>query len=256
MTNKEVALLNLYKEVERATNNFKGIRPELLIKNPKWLLVFRLLLNKDQRSLAKMLNKSQGTIWSLETGVIKQMNPKDAQKIAELTKPVGIVEAKVLLERYNDISQRGKFYGDYAKRMRQRAPNDISIRSAIAQAPTSQEEELMQELKKQGIKFQFHGKIVASRTFVVDFIFPSENNPKIFLEMKDLPSNYLKRLMAVELAYRAIKIKKKHPKIKAVAIIKGNLQNNAYQIIKEEYDKVLLNTPLHEVLKTLKQFSD
>ena len=202
--------------------------------------------------MAKILNKSQGAIWSIEKGLIKKLSMENAQIIIGQIKGNEIISPSLLFKRQQDISQRGKFYGDYAKRMSQRAPKDISIRSAIAQTPTKQEKELIEELRKQGIKFQFHGKIAASRTFIVDFVFPSESKPKIFLEMKDLPSNYLKRLMAVELAYRAIKIKKKHPKIKAVAVIKGNLQNNAYEIIKEEYDNVLLNPSLQEVLKAIK----
>ncbi len=67
---------------------------------------------------------------------------------------------------------------------------------------------------------------------MVDFVLPSEKQPKVVIEMKDLRSEYRKKLAAIDLAYRAIKIKERYPKVKLVAVIDGNLQNEALEIIK------------------------
>jgi hypothetical protein len=88
----------------------------------------------------------------------------------------------------------------------------------------------------------------------VDFVFPSERDPKLVLEIKDLQSNYRKRLLAIDLAYRAIKIRQNYPNIKLIALVDGNLQNDALQIIKPEYDKVIQNASSEEVLDIIKGF--
>ena len=200
-----------------------------------------------------MLHRSQGTIWSLENGIIKNISLENAEKIiTEVRKLTSIPNEEILVNRIHNISNRGRFYGDYAKRMSRRASKDNSIRSAVMQMPTKQEGNLLKELKKQEIPFKFHGIIKASRTFVVDFVFPSETNPKVILEMKDLPSNFRKRLLAIELAYRSMKIKQKYPNVKTIAVIDGGLQNDAFEILKDEYDKVLLSPSLYEISKVVK----
>lgn len=209
----------------------------------------------DQRSLASLLDKSQGTIWSIENGYIKNISSADAVKILNATRKIkNIPNETILLNRVSEIAKRGRFHDEYAKKMSKRASKDKSIRSAVLSMPTKQENVLIKALNKQKINFQFHGVIKASRKFVVDFVFPSERDPKLVLEIKDLQSNYRKRLLAIDLAYRAIKIRQNYPNIKLIALVDGNLQNDALQIIKPEYDKVIQNASSEEVLDIIKGF--
>ena len=151
-----------------------------------------------------------------------------------------------MTKRFSEIANRGKFYGKYAKKMSLKSPNN-AIASAILRQPTVQESSLIKKLNQKGIQFKFHGLIETPRKFVVDFVLPSEQNPKIVLELKDFKTNYNKRSTAVELAYRAIKIHQKYPQIKMIAVLDGNIQQDALRIIREEYNKVLLNPAFQEI---------
>lgn len=231
------------------------MKPEILTERPERLLIFRLLIGVDQRTLAKLLDKSQGTIWAIESGIRNTIDIAAAIKIINILKKTKQIPSKeILLKRFSEIAHRGRFHGEYAKRMGHKASTKRAIKSAILRKPTEQENAFIKILTEHKIQFQFHGVISASRKFVVDFVFPSERNPKVVLEMKDLKSNYRKRLMAVELAYRAIKIRDKYPQIKLIAVIDGSLQKDAFKIIKSEYDKVLLNSPFKNILKVINSF--
>ena len=250
-----ISLRILYREVMQESDSFKDIRPEVLTRNPRRLLVFRLFLNLDQRSIGKLLGKSQGTVWFIENGYIKTINKDSAVRIVELAKKIRTVpNYEDLSARSMEITKRGRFYGQYAKKMSERASKDKSIRSAVSIKPTRQEALLVEELTKKQVDFKLHGVIDAERKFVVDFVFPSEGNPRLILEMKDLQKDYRKRLLAIDLAYRSLKIRKYHPDVRMIAAINGKLQNDALEIVKSEYDKVLQNASPVEVLRAINSY--
>ncbi len=247
----------LYEEVMQAQRQCRSgfFEPKVLEAYPKRLLIFRLALNMDQRKLAEELGVSQSTIWSMEKGRRKQINTKTALKILDLisVNRTVIPDYQTLLNRHSNIAERGKFHGEYARRMANRAVSaGGSIKSAVLKRPTSQEATLLEELNKQRMAFQFHGVIEASRKFVVDFVFPSDKYPKVVIEMKDLKLDYRKRTQAIDLAYRALKMRQSHPYLKLVAVVDGTLQNDALEILKDEYDKVLQNPSSREVVKVVK----
>ncbi len=245
----------LYEEVMQAQHTSDYFEPEVLENYPRRLLIFRLALNMDQRKLARKLGVSQGTIWAIESGYKKQIKTKTALKILNLmaANNIRIPDYQTLLNRYSNIAERGKFHGEYARRMANKAVSlGSGIKSAILKKPTAQEAILLKELTKQGIAFQFHGVIVTPRKFVVDFVFPSDKSPKVVIEMKDLKSNYRKRMQAIDLAYRALKMHQSHPNLKLIAVVDGTLQDDALGILKDEYDKVLQNPSSREVVKVVK----
>lgn len=253
ITIKTLDVGSIYDDVKRSTNGFRFLKPEIIEEKPQRLIIFRLILGFDQRSMANFLGKSQGTVWSIERG-IRKINPTLAAKVINQVKKVKSIPTKNdLIQRHSEIANRGKFYGDYAKKMSLKAPNR-SVTSAILAKPTLQEANLIALLNKEKIKFQFHGVLESSRKFVVDFVFPSEKTPKLIVEVKELKSIYRKRLAAIDLAYRAIKIRQKHPKIKLIAIIDGDLQGDASSIIGEEYNKLILNSSPENSLKVIRQY--
>lgn len=249
------SLATLYEEVTQAQRKSGLFEPKVLEAYPKRLLIFRLALNMDQRKLAEKLWVSQGTIWAMENGYRKQIATRMVLKIFGLmsVNKIVIPDYQTLLNRYSNIAEKGKFRGEYAKKMANRAVSaSSSIKSAVFTKPTTQEATLLKELNREKIAFQFHGVIKASRTFVVDFVFPSDKYPKIVLEMKDLKLDYRKRMQAIDLAYRALKMRQSYKHLKLVAVVDGTLQNDALEILKGEYDKVLQNPSSREVVKAVK----
>ncbi|MBU3897149.1 MAG: helix-turn-helix domain-containing protein [Nanoarchaeota archaeon] len=222
-----------YKEIEKlCTETLKYINnkkyEEILSEDPQKLLVFRLMLNINQRKLANLLNVSQGTIYAIENGKRKKLNIKLIERIVEMINKLEIIaDTDTLTKRYSDIANKGKFQGEYAKRMSFRASKERSIRGAVNKKPTNQEKKFIIELDKIGVQYTFNGVVTIenSRKFVVDFIFPSQNNPKVIIEMKELKSKYRKRLQATELAYKAIKMRQHHTNIKMIVVLDGIIEN-------------------------------
>lgn len=256
MLNKPFA--TLYEEVVRTQQEGSTLEYHTFISKPERLLILRLALNVDQRRFATMLGISQGTVWNIERGGRKHLSKKVIVKVRHLvtSKSIQIPTVDILSKRHLEITRRGRFAGEYARKMANKAVSSGSaLKSAIRKDPTHQEDSLIEELSRQKILFQFHGVIGTTRKFVVDFVFPSDRSPKIALEVKDLRLDYRKRLQAIDLAYRALKIRQSNPKIKLVAVVDGKLQNDALSIIKEEYDNVLQNPSSKEVAKTIKGLS-
>ncbi len=247
-------LESLYDEVLTETKNFNDLIPDVILENPKRLVIFRLIKNMDQRSFGNMLGISQGTIYAIENDLRKTVKMKVIEGIFESLRGVKIPDKKTLLNRYDEISLRGKFHGEYARKMSLLANKNRSIKGAVLKPPTDQEGEFIRRLQETNMDFKFHGIVKTSREFVVDFIFPSEINPRLILEVKDLKHNFRKRQSAIQLAYESLKIRQKYPEIKLLAAINGKWENDAINIIKEEYDYVLLNKPVEEVIELIRNF--
>lgn len=243
----------IYNETTKITNNFREINPHIISKRPHTLLTFRLILNMSQWQFAKLINKSQGTVYMIENNMRKSVDEKVIQRVLSKIKRIRQVpEKKILIERYSKIANRGTFRDSiYAKRMSLMASKERSIKGAILNAPTKQEKAFIDMLQDKNIPYKFHAVIVASRKFVVDFLFPSDENPRLVIEMKQLNLNYRKRLQAIELAYRAIKIHQKYPNIKLIAILEGNIPEEVINILKEDYDHVFVNVPFKNIIKLL-----
>ena len=244
----------LYDEVLTETKNFNDFTPNVILENPKRIVIFRLISNMDQRSFGDVLGISQGTIYAIENGLRKTVKMKVIKGVFESIKDMKIPGKEKLLKRYNEIYIRGKFHGEYARKMSLLANKNRSIKGAVLKPPTNQENEFIKRLQETNVNFKFHGIVKTSREFVVDFIFPSEIDPKLILEVKDLNNNFRKRQSAIQLAYESLKIKQKYPEIRLLAAINGKWEFDAINIIKEEYDYVLLNKPVDEVIKLVRNF--
>ncbi|MBI4015706.1 MAG: helix-turn-helix domain-containing protein [Candidatus Aenigmarchaeota archaeon] len=257
ITINKLKLKNLCDEVYRTTDSLRKLKPEIIYTKPQRLLILRLILNMSQWQLAKFIGKSQGTVYNIEKGFRKSVDEKVINKVFEEIKCMQRIPSReILIRRYYEISERGTFRDtERARKMSLKASKERSLKGAIIKGPTEQEKRYIEIFQKLGISHKFHALVRTNRNFVVDFALPSENIPKIIIEVKQMNFNYRKRLQAVELAYRAMKIRQKYPYVRLIAILEGNIQKDAIDIVKEEYNDVLVNQSVYKLINIIKPFS-
>ena len=70
----EKSFEKLFLEVKKATGNFSKIDSETISRNPCFMKVFRMLVNKGMPDMGKLLNKTHATIAQYERSAIKKIH--------------------------------------------------------------------------------------------------------------------------------------------------------------------------------------
>lgn len=241
---------DLYNFVLNESNHLKK-KSFALCDKPKSIKILRLFLGIGQRDLAKLLSTSQGTIWCLENGRTKKIPKQFLEKIfAEIqNNKIVPISFEELQKKEQQISEKGKFFGDYARQMGKKGSTSGLLASAKSIKPTIQEQEIISCFIQNNIPFERNCFLdFGNVRFLCDFVIPNKINPKFFVEVKRLNTKYRKRIAMLDLAYRALKIKTRMPKIKMITIIDGELLDSERNILIEEYDLVLNTTQQNELL--------
>ncbi|MCD4740778.1 hypothetical protein K8R43_06400 [archaeon] len=204
----------------------------------------------SQRAFAKMTGASQALISQLELGNYK-LKPKQAKFFARKIRKVKLVSKIELKKRETQIAKRGRFHGEYARRMGLKSGSKAAVKSIQSKTPTKQEKYLKELFLKHLLAFESQVEIkTQNQTFVIDFVINSATKPKTFIEVKTLNTRYAKRLSVIELAYKSIKLKQAYPKSHTLAIIQTNkLLPSELKILKNDFDHVLLNPTDREVIR-------
>lgn len=181
----------------------------------------------------------------------------DALSETEL-KRIGLILSKqkfealseeAFIKRLKEIAVRGRFFGEYAKKIAERGARKGAIRSAQSKKPTAQEQQIADFLQSSGVSFEKQAALEVNGVFyVVDFAIPSAKNPRIVVEAKNLKTKYRKKASICELAYKSIKLKQKYFGVKTVAVLNGHLTNTEKLILSQEFDELLYNSPLDKLL--------
>ncbi len=212
----------------------------------------RITLGLTQREFANKLGVSQGTINSLENEKIRKLNKMLESKLKKIVSKIQLInESEVEIEK-KKLKTKGRFYGDRAIEMAKIGGKKGVINSIKNREPTKQEKEISHTLKLNNIEFELNSPVIAkNRRFIVDFLIPSKENPKIFLEVKDWKGKWGKHLQCAELAWRIIKLKQSYPNSKFYVWISGSLIDSEKEIIEEEASICFVNQPLKDLLKCL-----
>jgi DNA-binding XRE family transcriptional regulator len=244
-------MLNLYQWAEKTTSNFKKISPEIILKEPKVLKIFRVLSGNGQTTFAKTLGISQSAVSALERGAIKALSKKELKRVGLVLskQKFEVLSEEEFIKRSKKIAIRGRFYSEYAKAIAEKNARKAAIRSAQSKKPTVQEQQIADFLQGNGICFEKQASLEVNNVFyVVDFVIPNAKNPRMIIEAKNLETKYRKKASICELAYRSIKLKQKYSGVKTVAVINGNLTKTEELILSQEFDTLLYNSPLNKLL--------
>jgi transcriptional regulator with XRE-family HTH domain len=240
---------NLFGKTAEETENFSNIKSSVFVKYPKAIKIFRLMAGKDQISFAKLIGKNQQWVSAIERGFIQGISKTEAEKIATLIGKLNLpkVGLNEIAQLETEIASRGKFQGEYARKMALKVAGKNSVRSAQSQKPTEQEEKIASVLREKNVDFQIHKPInVGKITFVCDFVI---GKMPIVIEAKHLTTKYRTKALIAELAYKALRIKRFYPKARLFAVINrdATMANSERLILKEEFDSLFFEDELEKL---------
>jgi len=239
----EEDLISYFNIVKRETNNFIEFDPNLLIRIPQSLTIFRIILCMSYRKLAETIKMDQSHLRKYEHLKIK-MKPTTRvyliNKIEELFKNIDIGNFTInkILENFRILS------GFYGNRNLESAIK-IGLTRFAKTKYNKFEEEIENILSKNNINYKKHIILYGiKRGFNVDFLIKC-NNKKIVLEVFSYSnlkkkSNIKKNVCIVDHRFQALK--QKDPNLITIMCIKIRGKPILYDYVKKYFDMELLNT--------------
>jgi len=215
----EQEIKTMYEDVSKRTENFRNISPEILIKNPKNILILRLALSMSQNEFEEFLGSKNKNITKYETGKIKKMQQGTAEKIITIiTEKIRKITLKKILENLKKSKKESEGWfranADNLQGLKARRKGAIeSLKTRI----TPQEQILSQELTKLQIKNI--SNYALAENIIVDNFIPEKN---LIIECKEIKSTSKRenREQIQRLAYQGYKVKFRFPDKKLWALIK------------------------------------
>ncbi|MBL7169466.1 MAG: hypothetical protein ISS48_00415 [Candidatus Aenigmarchaeota archaeon] len=246
-----------YEDIKNETSNFKNIKAEMLMNNPRKILVLRLILGLSQNEFEKLLGKNNKNITKYESGKIKKMQRNTANRyvdkiIIELKKTR--ISKDILLENYNKFNEESKGWFKIQKKSRiSEFARKGAISSIRSRTMSVQEQEIRKMLENNNINFKINHPLNENNGIVADFYLPKKN---IVIECKRIFSitrrNHREKVR--NLAYQGYKTRFYLPKLKLIAFLETKLQINERD--KKEligpFDFIVTN--LEELFKTMTNF--
>jgi DNA-binding XRE family transcriptional regulator len=218
------------------------------------LLRIRLTLGLTQRELAHRLDVSQGTIDSLEKQRIQKLNPRLEVEIKKIIKGIKLIDKNSVEDEKRKLKTSGRFIGERAKLMGKKGGVKGAINALKSRNPTKQEEQISSMFSQNRVNYEFNAPIYCrNRTFIVDFVLPNREDPRVFIEVKNLKGTYRKYLQCVELAWRIIQLKREFPESKFYVFISGTFFDSELDIIRVEASRCFINESITNLIKCLKE---
>jgi len=218
------AVKKLYTETAKLTNNFTNLIPEILIENPRRVLILRLACKMSQNEFEDFLGTRNKNITKYETGKISKMQKASAMRIVDrvsekIKKKVELKEIIAYFKKSTSESS-GWFRANADTPLALKARRKGAIESLKKRA-TPQEKTLNTELYKRGIDHYLNYAI--SHTLIVDFFIPEKN---LVIECKEISSGSKRETkeQIQKLAYQGYKIKFKYPDKEIWALVKSRVK--------------------------------
>ena len=237
----EKKLKKLYEEVRKETENFKEIKPEILVVNPQKILIFRLALGMSQNKFEEFLGNRNKNITKYETGKIKTMQLTTAknitERIREVIKPVSLSKVLQQFRRSKQESQ-GWFKAHKNSLVALKARRKGAIES-LKKRRTPQEKLLEEELTKKKMKVLVNYPL--SERIIVDFYLPEKN---LIIECKEIQSKSKRenKEQLQKLAYQGFRIRFKLSDKKVWALVKLGVKFSKDELMefKEPFEKFFI----------------
>ena len=230
-----------YSSVRKETENFKEIKPEILVVNPQKILIFRLALGMSQNKFEEFLGNRNKNITKYETGKIKTMQLTTAknitERIREVIKPVSLSKVLQQFRRSKQESQ-GWFKAHKNSLVALKARRKGAIES-LKKRRTPQEKLLEEELTKKKMKVLVNYPL--SERIIVDFYLPEKN---LIIECKEIQSKSKRenKEQLQKLAYQGFRIRFKLSDKKVWALVKLGVKFSKDELMefKEPFEKFFI----------------
>ena len=277
----EIEISKLYDEVKDETENFKKFDLDFFIKNPKRLIILRLILNLNLREFSKVVGCSFSYVSEWENG-----NKRPSSKTLEsiLNKLRKEIISKKLKNSRNDVIENFLYFKKMAegtfsnlesfayvkrnwyKRMNQSKLQLNSIIGIKNIKRTSEEKEIAKILKKNKIKFEEQSAVLdignKAGIIISDFLI-NMNKCQFIIETSnfrikkiDFKAKRIVKSRARLLSYKAFRINLyKSQTCKIVAIKMNYNYETMINILREAFDYVVVNdfSKIIEIIRKRRQ---
>ncbi len=214
------------KLLTKDTKNFTNFDPKIIMRSPRFITVFRLLLGLNIRQLCSLLNMETRRIRKYES-FTERMLPETSSRIMNL------------FERL--IKNKGISLERGLKRFEKSSPF------------TKLELDIKDILEQNKVPFKIHQDLKSARKKLnVDFVIPDEENPLIAIEVtnfcrKKLSTRYNINVRTVYIDHRFQLLKLKHKNIKTILGI--NCSEGQRNLVKRIIKRETVNTNFYFVNK-------
>ena len=231
-------IIKKIEELKERTNNFADIE-KVLWEDERNIFLFRVICKIRLKELAKIIKVDPKELRDWENGK-RRIKPETLERIAtSLKEVIGNVklDEETLLKNLKEIrNNKASFH------MEAQIKNGISLVEKLP--PTELEKKVIDFLVSHNIPFKLHATLECNgKSFNVDFIIPSCENPKIVIEVFSSKSNSRNlRAKAIITDHRFLVLKMKNPQLKTVMI--GETNPFVTQETKENIGKEIMGADL------------
>jgi len=232
---------------------------ETIQKFPQSILAIRLSLSKSQKGFTKLLGGllTQPILIKHERGETKWMTRPLAKKVSEiLTKEKSHLDPQKIVKVFRKFRgmQKGHLTSEEARQLQKiwmkkttkeqrklwgKAGAEVATKRARATFLESKISKLLEKLK---ISFKIHERLKIDDKLALSVDFLVEE--KVVIEVTEKQHGLTVHAQA--LAFRAIQIKQKHPKLITVCIIPEKMTPVGTEVLKRTFDKVFSTTTLSD----------
>jgi transcriptional regulator with XRE-family HTH domain len=236
----EVDLVSYYKLIKRETNNFKTFTPDLLIRIPQSLTIFRIVLCLSFRRLSKILEMDYAHLRIYEH-LKNKMKPLTAKriilKIENLFKKTNVdsITTDKILENFRILSG---FYGN--RNLDSLIDQGLNRLAKIN--PTRYEEKISDVLENKNIKFERYRILEGiKKRFNIDFFVPDKQIAiEVFSYSDKQRKNLKSKTCLVDHRFQSLKLK--NPKTKTIICMEVRDRPILYEYFRRYISTGLLNT--------------
>jgi transcriptional regulator with XRE-family HTH domain len=245
-----------FNMIKDKTDNFTLFEPDILVKIPQSLVIFRIVLGMNHRKFAGKLGIDSRTIRKYEYGEmgIKSFTAiRFAKNIENLFKQADYVNVKFesVLENFRTLTN---FYGNRNLEAMIRRGLEFAKNHPMSDI----EMRISNILKSGGLNFDAHGIVEgAKRKLNVDFVIPPDK-PEIVIETTSFTIGSRKlsqhRTNICHIDHRFQMLKKKNPKFITIMVLEFTgrpiFLENARKLIESELlntDHLLINNEIEKL---------
>ena len=237
----------LFEETRRLTSDFTHIEPEMLAREPRRILVLRILLGVSQPQFESMMGGSRGNITKYERGLISSMRLSTASKMTRIFVENRSVNkdlrtATKNLEKLRSES-KGWFHAHEGEQQATTAARKGAV-SLLAKIATDQERKVVAVLTRSGFAARTNLPLDSNNSVTADILL-NEGSSTIIQCRRITSRNRNTHRRAIEdLAYQGFRIRKHVPNAKVIAFIESDtpLTNGESYLLNESYDHVVGDT--------------
>jgi len=237
-----------FKLISKETEGFTSFPPNLLVRIPQSLLIFRIALGIDHRKFATLLRIDRRTLRKYEH-LDMRIKPLTA---AKFVKRIDALFRKTKVQFQDALQNLYRFKNVFQKRSLNSCIEQ-GLRLAQKLPPNELENKINDMLREVGIPFEIHARVKGlKRDYNVDFAIPGGQNPKIIMEvteptlLRGRRKNYRQHVCLLDHKFQMIKARHPPPLLTVLVLLPNGIPADM-QRMEEMVQAEILNTDMYVI---------